>query len=74
MATEKEIEYLKENFDYEGLKIIGFYDKKVKASDYDTQIKRVCKYFGLANIFQYDTVMFGKAKVFKIDLETFSNN
>lgn len=74
MATKKEIKYLKENFDYEGLKIIGFYDKKVKALDYDEQIKRVCKYFGFANIFQYDTVMLSEATLFKPDLKTFSDN
>lgn len=74
MATLKEIQYLKENFDYRGFLILGFYDKSIKPKDYDAQINRICNYFGIENIFQYDIVMLEKNKYIKADLSTFSEN
>lgn len=74
MATEKEIEFLKDNFDYDGLLQIGFYSKEIKRNDYDAQIKRVCEMFGFKSIFSYETVMLLEEKPFKTDLQTFSQN
>ena len=57
MATLKEIKYLKDNFDYRGFLRLGFYDSSIKPTDYDAQIARICKWFGIESIFQYDIVM-----------------
>lgn len=74
MATKKEIEYLKANFQYKGLVDLGFYDKNIKRDDYDTQIKKVCDWFGISNIFLYDIIMMEKNKYVKAELKTFSQN
>jgi hypothetical protein len=73
MATQREIEYLLLNFDYEGLKAEGFF-KNIKRTDYDDQIKRICEWFGILNIFQYDTITMEIYKPFEPDLKTFSKN
>lgn len=73
MATPKEIEYLQEHFDYDGLKTIGFF-KNIKRRDYDAQIKRICQWFGIVNIFQYETVGMQQQKYFIADFRTFSDN
>lgn len=74
MATQKEIEYLLEKFDYKSFVILGFYDKSVKEKDYDAQIERICEWFGIKNIFQYDTIGIETKKFIKSDLQTFSKN
>lgn len=74
MATEKEIQFLADNFYYEGLIEMGFYDKSIKPDDYDGQIKRVCEYFGLKTIFQYDQVGMETKKYIQSDFSTFSDN
>lgn len=74
MATKKEIEYLKDNFYYHGLLEMGFFDKKIKPEDYDSQIKRICEYFGLKNIFQYENITLATKKFIQSDFSTFSEN
>lgn len=74
MATPKEIEYLLEKFDYNSFRVLGFYDESVKEKDYDIQIKRICEWFGINNIFQYDTIGIETKKFIKSDLQTFSKN
>jgi hypothetical protein len=74
MATEKEIQYLKLNFKFKGLVEMGFYDKGVKQTDYDYQIKRICEFFNISNIFLYDIIMLEKNKYVKPELKTFSQN
>ncbi|CEJ71275.1 hypothetical protein BN1195_03620 [Chryseobacterium oranimense G311] len=73
MATRKEIEYLQEYFDYEGLKTIGFF-KNIKREDFDGQISRICEWFGIVNIFQYEKVDMQEQKYFVADFRTFSEN
>lgn len=74
MATENEIKYLEKNFDYNGLKALGFYGSTIGKTNYDAQIKRICDWFGIANIFQYDAVMIDDKKSIKADVKTFSQN
>lgn len=74
MATQKEIEYLLDKFDYKSFLILGFYDRSIKEKDYDSQIERICKWFGIANIFQYDTIGIETKKFIKSDIKTFSKN
>lgn len=74
MATKKEIEYLKANFQFKGLVDLGFYDKSIKRDDYDAQIKRICEWFSISNIFLYDIVMMDKKKFIKAEIKTFSQN
>jgi len=45
--------FMKENFDYAGLKECGFYTKEIKFNDYEAQAKRVCSFFGLNSIYEY---------------------
>lgn len=74
MATQREIEYLLEKFDYKSFVILGFYDKSVKEKDYDAQIELICEWFAIKNIFQYDTIGIETRKFIKSDLQTFSKN
>lgn len=74
MATQKEIEYLNSNFEYRGLLTLGFFPKEIKPKDYDAQIERICDWFGITSIFQYDIVMMEKNKYIKSELKTFSQN
>ena len=74
MATKKEIEYLKANFQFKALVDLGFYDKSIKRDDYDVQINRICEWFGISNIFLYDIIMMEKNKYVKPNLKTFSQN
>lgn len=74
MATSKEIEYLLEKFDYNSFIILGFYDKSIKRKDYNSQIKRICEYFGINNIFQYDTIGIETKNFINPELKTFSKN
>lgn len=74
MATQKEIEYLNTNFEFRGLLTLGFYDKNIKPKDYDAQIERICQWFGITSIFQYDIVMIEKNKYITPELKTFSPN
>ena len=50
---ELQVKFLKEHFDFEELKKIGFYSKDIKKKDYQKQIDRICQYFGFDSIFQY---------------------
>lgn len=56
MATPREIEYLLEKFDYKSLVETKFYSN-ISESDYDAQIKRICEWMEMKNIFEYDKIM-----------------
>lgn len=45
--------FLKDNFDFSGLKKSGFFPKEMKHTDYEGQAKKICEYFGLESIFDY---------------------
>ncbi|MFA5234162.1 MAG: hypothetical protein WC390_07165 [Sulfurimonas sp.] len=49
----KNKKYIDENFDLKTLKKIGFI-KSIK--DYDEIEKRICKFFGLKNIYEYSWI------------------
>jgi hypothetical protein len=51
MANEK---YIRERFDIEGLYKIGFIRTK---TDFDAIEQRIVQYFGLQNIFEWDTMI-----------------
>lgn len=74
MATQKEIEYLQDNFDLKSLYEIGLFSKFIHPRNYDLQIERICNYFGITNIFQYDTIGIDDNKYIVPDLKTFSQN
>lgn len=74
MATDKEIKFLQDNFDFAGLKQAKFFDKNIKANDYDLQKERICKYFGLNSIFEYNLIGIEATKYITPELETFSEN
>lgn len=74
MASEKEIEFLQDNFDFAGLKKAKFFDKETKAKDHDKQIERICQYFDLKTIFHYEIVGIETKKNITPKIETFSNN
>ena len=74
MATEKEIQYLKDNFDFKELKKVKFYDREISETDYDKQKERICDYFELKSIFDYDNVMLSAWIAVKPIPKTFSEN
>jgi len=51
---ELQVKFLKENFDFKELKKIGFYARNIKEKDYQKQIDRICQFFSLDSIFQYN--------------------
>lgn len=74
MATPREIEYLLEKFDYKYLVESGFF-KDIDESDHDAQIKRICEWMGMKNIFDYDKIMSKNTwEAVAPDLQTFSKN
>jgi hypothetical protein len=46
--------YMKQHFDFSSLKKVGFYPKEMKHTDYEGQAKRVCHFFGLESIYDYN--------------------
>jgi hypothetical protein len=46
-------DFLLENFDFNELKRVGFYNNEIKQDDNQKQAERICSYFGLENIYQY---------------------
>lgn len=46
--------YMKQHFDFSTLKKVGFYPKDMKHTDYEGQAKRVCEFFGLESIYDYN--------------------
>ena len=56
MYEDKELlkNFLKDQFDFKELKKIGFYKKEIKATDYQAQADRICQYFGLETVYQYN--------------------
>ena len=47
--------YLKDNFDFKGLKKAGFFGKDIKSTDYEKQAERICQRLGFKNIYEYST-------------------
>jgi hypothetical protein len=45
--------YLKENFDFRGLKKAGVFSKEIKFNDYEQQAKRICSRLGLKSIYDF---------------------
>ena len=74
MATEKEIKYFKDNFDFKELKKVKFYDREISETDYDKHKERICDYFELKSIFDYDNVMLSAWIAVKPIPKTFSEN
>ena len=69
MTTKKE--YIEENFPEKEFIEIGFFKRGMSIEEKD---KRICKYFGIKNVFMYDHIMDDKTKTVKADLDTFSIN
>ena len=45
-----------DNFDFDGMKEIGFWPKGTRRSDYEAQAKRVCEWFGFETVYEYRAV------------------
>lgn len=45
--------FMVDNFDFDTLKKVGFFDKTIKRNDYKKQAERVCTFFGFESIYQY---------------------
>lgn len=45
--------FMKNNFDFSGLKKMGAYPKDMKHTDYEGQAKRICQIFSLKSIYDY---------------------
>lgn len=69
--SQFEIDYIKHHFPWEEFAYI-FFSPDLK-DDYLGQRKRVCDWFGLNSIFDYDTIIEG-IKMVKSDINTFSKN
>jgi hypothetical protein len=48
-------EFMLENFSYDWLREIKFFDKTTKRKDYKKQAELLCKFFGYKTIFEYGT-------------------
>ena len=48
-------DFLLNNFDFKALKEIGFYSKDIKENDYQKQADRICQYFGLETVYQFES-------------------
>ena len=49
-------EFMLENFSYDGLREIKFFDKTVKRKDYQKQADILCHFFGFKTVFEYGTI------------------
>lgn len=47
--------FMLEHFDFDILKNIKFFDKKIKRNDYNAQAERLCLFFGYDTIYEYGT-------------------
>ena len=72
--SDKEIQYLKDNFDFKELKSVKFFDDTISETDYEKQINRICEYFEINSIFDYETIMVSTWIALKPIIKTFSNN
>lgn len=64
-------EYIDDRFDIKGLREAGFLTTE---KTYEEIEQRICKWFGLKNIFMYDFIPEEKTKSVKADMQTFSSN
>lgn len=64
-------EFIEDNFDFDGLKSMGFFEKGMRKTDYEKIAERVCLFFGYKSIYEYgtpyltqigDAVIVGKAQ------------
>lgn len=46
--------YMKQHFDFSGMKKDGIYPKEMKANDYEGQAQIVCEQLGLESIYDYN--------------------
>lgn len=72
--SDKEIQYLKDNFDFKELKSVKFFDDTISETDYEKQINRICEYFEINSIFDYEIIMVSTWIALKPIIKTFSNN
>lgn len=45
--------FLEEHFDFQTLKKVGFFSKKIKKKDIHAQAERICHLFGYKTIYEY---------------------
>lgn len=74
IPTKNEIAFLKENFHFKTLQLIGFYTANIRENDYAMQIERICHYYGIETIFQYQTIMVDTWQKLETNISTFSKN
>lgn len=64
-------QYIEKNIPIEDLKADGFFKPN---DNYEDMEKRLCKFFGLKNIFMYSYIGLNQEKPVKAYLNTFSDN
>lgn len=64
-------EFIASRFDIEGLKELGVLTTE---KTYEEIEKRICRFFGLTNIFMYDFILKEQIKPVKANPDFFSNN
>jgi hypothetical protein len=62
--------FIKSRFPINDLKKIGFFHKNDSFEDME---RKICRYFGLKNIYEYDYILPNKKEI-EADLKTFSIN
>ncbi len=58
-------QFMLDNFDYNGLKLAGFWLNNERKNDYKAQADRIVRFFGLKSIYDYVNLPPTKANVFK---------
>lgn len=48
--------FLNDNIPFKELKKAGFFSSEVKATDYEAQAYRICKHYGLRNIYEFASI------------------
>lgn len=64
-------QYIKENIPVQELIEVGFFKPEYS---YDDMANRICRFFGLKNVFMYSHIGMDKEEPVKVDLKTFSDN
>lgn len=60
-ARQKLKQFLEDRIPFAELKKVGFWPKGTRKTDYEKIASRVCVFFGIKNVFDYDKIRFNKS-------------